>query len=105
LSALHILGAKQLAAGMPAVESVAAFHGNFRGRWRANPEILDSQFIHTNTNFLSPIQMHLRIVQCIHVVYKAGVYILQVESLLQFRVKQRGLFASTRKRKKQAGAL
>ncbi len=90
---------------MPAsVEGVAAFHGNFRHRWRVNPEILDSQFIHTNTNFLSHLQMHLRIVQRIHVVYKAGVYILQVESLLQFRVKQKGLFASTRKRKKQDGA-
>jgi hypothetical protein len=87
---------------MPAVEGVAAFHGNFRGRWRANPEIPDSQFIHTYTNFLSPITMHLRIVLFVyvHVVYKAGVYILQVESLLQFRVKQKGLFASTRKRKK-----
>ncbi len=77
---------------MPAVEGVVAFHGNFRGRWRANPEILDSQFIHTTTNFLSHLQMHLRIVQCIHVVYKAGVYILQVESLLQFRVMQKDLF-------------
>jgi hypothetical protein len=48
--------------------------------------------------------MHLRIVQCINVVYKAGVYILQVESLLQFRVKQKGLLASTRKRKKQDAA-
>jgi hypothetical protein len=87
------------------VEGVAAFHGNFSDRWRANPEIPDSQFIHILIQISShPSPMHLRIVQCIHVVYKAGVYILQVESLLQFRVKQKGLFASTRKRKKQAGA-
>ncbi len=44
--------------------------------------------------------MHLRIVLFVyvHAVYKAGVYILQVESLLQFRLKQKGLFANTRKR-------
>ncbi len=92
---------------MPAaVEGVAAFHGNFRDRWRANPEIPDSQFIHTNINFLSHLQMHLRIVLFVyvHVVYKAGVYILLGESLLQFRVKRKGLFASTRKRTKQDGA-
>ncbi len=69
---------------MPAVEGGVAFHGNFSDRWRAKPEILDSQFIHTNINFLSPIPMHLRIVLFVyvHVVSKAGVYILQVESLL-----------------------
>jgi hypothetical protein len=66
---------------MPAVEGVVAFHGNFRGRWRANPEIPDSQFIHTNTNFLSPIPMHLRIVLFVYVQGASGIaarFVIQI---------------------------
>jgi hypothetical protein len=53
------------------------FDGNFRGRWRANPEIPDSQFIHTNINFLSPIPMHLRIVHY-------SVYMLYIKQVFTF---------------------